>query len=309
MQPLHYVAYLRPRAFLACWLCAATGYAISPAKPDALFGQGLDLIWLFLVYAVFLWGGTNALNSAMDRDEGPVNLLPNPPPRPPGLAWFGLIWMGIGVALAAWKGWPAVVLGLVAVLLSIYYSVPGRWREGSEPRRWWLRRGKEIPGIDILINTLGFGLGAVLLGWSATPAPLTWQVLYVGLAFTVMGWGGIPTSQIFQLVPSPLAGEGQGGGPRNWTFLIGPRNVLLLGPVFFVTHVAMLAVYPLFERPDVFASAWRLSLWLGWFGLLLGAAAHSLVWARSPFEHAYRRMVRHMLLVLGGQACWTVALW
>ena len=171
-----YVAYMRPRAWFPCFVCSLTGYAISPARPDSWGPVLIDLSWLFVVYGVFLWGGTNALNSAHDRDEGPVNFLPNPPPFPRHLAVYGLVVMLLGVGIAGVKGLNAAALALIAVLLSVYYSVsfPGCGR-----------RGKEIPGMDILINSTGFGLGAVLLGYTATSASWSPDLFWVGCSISV----------------------------------------------------------------------------------------------------------------------------
>ncbi len=291
----HYVAYLRPRAFVPCWLCTLTGYALSPSRPESALEQLGDLAWLFSTYSVLLWGGTNALNSSQDRDEGPVNMLPNPPPLPPYLGLFGLAVMGLGIGLSALKGPRAVGLALVAVFLSIYYSVklPGLGR-----------RGKEVPGVDILINSIGFGLHAVLLGYSATPAPWALDVFWVGSAISVMCWGGIPTSQVFQLKPEDTVGTA-----HNFSAWLGPRRVLLLGPVFFMAHLVLLGLYTVLRQPEILRQPVPLVLWLGWLAALTAAALHSLWWARSPFQHSYQRMLRHMLFVLAGQTCWTAAAW
>jgi hypothetical protein len=296
MAPLwHYLAYLRPRSFLPTAIFVVTGYALSPARPAEALDQGLDILWLVLVYSVLLWGGANALNSSQDRDEGPVNLLPNPPPLPPGLAAFGLVVSGLAVAAAATRGWRPAVVVLIGFLASLVYSV-------RLPGMPW--RGKEIGGLDILINATGCGLGAVLLGYVATPAPLGWEVVFVGVAFSVAIWGGLPTSQIFQLRPDDTYATA-----RNYTAWLGPRRVLRLGLVFFLAHLAMLTAHALWLRPALWESASAAVPWLGWMLLVVTAALHSFVWSWSPFRDSYARMLRQMSLLLASQILWVIAIW
>ena len=106
----------------------------------------------WLVWVVMLNGGTLAFNSAHDRDSGPVAYLETPPPPP---VWLGpgalalmvlgclLAWLVVGQALALVTG--------VCVVLSVTYSAP--------PLRL---KGK--PGLDLLINMVGYGAGTTLAG-------------------------------------------------------------------------------------------------------------------------------------------------
>lgn len=291
----HYVAYMRPKTFPATFVMAVTGYALSPVRPDAASRVLWDLSLLFLVHSVLLWGGVNAFNSSQDRDQGPLNLLPDPPPQPSYLLRFSLFLQGAALVIAAFRGWWPLVLVAAAIVLSTYYSIrlPG------------LRRGKEIPVVDILINALGCGIGSIALGYSfAGGSPLDSHAIVSGLGFSAAIFGGLPTSQIFQL-------SSQKGEPRerNYAALLGVRGVLLVGPLFFAVHIVVLAF---FARPgwkEVFLDPIPATLWIGWLLLVAVGGIHSLCWSRSPFHDAYLRMVRQFGVMMASQALWTAAAW
>ncbi|GAC1394812.1 MAG: hypothetical protein NVSMB47_04620 [Polyangiales bacterium] len=237
---------------------------------------------------MLLWGGTNAFNSSQDRDEGPVNLLPNPPPLPPRLASFGLAAKLLAVALAAVRGWrPAAIVG-AAVVASVYYS----WRGAP-----W-RRGKEIGVVDNLINAGGTGFAAILLGYAFTPAPIDARPLFIASAFTVATFGGVPTSQIFQLTHGDKYSTA-----RNYTSLLGAGTILRLAALCFCLHVALIAVL---GRPSSRIAA---CAWWGWAALALIGAIHSLWWSRDPFHAPYARMTRQMATMITSQTLWTIAAW
>ena len=285
----HYLAYLRPLTFGPTFLLALTGYAMSPARPASPLGVAVDLALLFLVQSVLLWGGANAFNSSQDRDVGPVNLLPSPPPIPKHLAAFGLLFNGIAVLLAATRGALAALVVTAGVAASTFYS----WQSG----RW--RRGKEIGVVDNLINAVGSGAGSILLGYAFTEAPLDLHVVLVAIAFTVATFGGVPTSQIFQLKPGERYERA-----RNYASLLGARATLRVGAALFVVHVALIAGLGL----PAAGIAGRV-LWAGWAALALAGSAHSLRWSRAPFLHPYRRMTRQLAIMMASQTLWTGYAW
>src|SRR5262249_2195498 len=86
---MNYFAFTRPRSIPVTLAMAMTGWLASPAH--GLSRLAADVAFLVIVHSVLLWGGTNSFNSAEDRDEGPVNLLPHPPPMPRHLGAFGLV--------------------------------------------------------------------------------------------------------------------------------------------------------------------------------------------------------------------------
>ena len=60
MNAYAYVAYLRPLTFLPTFLLTLTGYAQSAQRPSGAGALLTDLVTLFLVHSVLLWGGANA---------------------------------------------------------------------------------------------------------------------------------------------------------------------------------------------------------------------------------------------------------
>ena len=103
-------------------------------------------------WVVLLNGGTLAFNSAYDRDEGPVAYLPDPPPPPRWLSPVALFWMFAGAGLGWWVVGSAfgAVTGC-CVVLSVLYSLPAT--------RW-----KSRPGLDLVVNILGYGMGTTAAG-------------------------------------------------------------------------------------------------------------------------------------------------
>jgi hypothetical protein len=249
---------------------------------------------VFVVNSVFLWGGTNAFNTAHDRDHGAVTFLPRPPPLPRGLGLFGVVTMLLAVVASALWGWRTTALSCLAVLLSVYYSAGGPG----------LRRGKEIGGVDNLINAFGCGLWSVLFGYCTTAAALDTRVLVVGFAYTAALFGGLPACQVFQLRPGETYAEA-----RNYTALLGPTLTLRTGAGLFVLHAAVLVGLEFGHLDTLFANPLRAISWLGWLGLVGCGAFHSWRWSHAPFRAPYRRMVRQATIMSASQILWTCATW
>ncbi len=185
-------------------------------------GKGLlPLAGAWISWVVMLNGGTLAFNSYHDRDTGPVAYLAAPPPPPSWLGRAAFVWMlggaVLGAALvSAWFG--AVVLG--CVILSWLYS---------HPRARW----KSRPGLDLLINVLGYGAGTTaagaLAGLAAFPLLATpWQPLaWVSVGFGLLFGSLYPLTQIYQHA------EDRGRGDRTLAAALGiPRSLdasLVLG--------------------------------------------------------------------------------
>ena len=290
----HYVAYLRPRCFLPTFLMCLTGYAISPTLDQSPLPHWVNLPLLFLLHCVFIWGSANAYNSSHDRDSGPVNLLPNPPPLPKYLLHFSLALKCCALLLAAMIGWTTVAITATAVGLSLFYST----------RSKLFRRGKEIPVVDILINALGCGLISIALGYSFTGAPIDLSLLGIGLAFSVAIFGGLPTSQIFQINE-----QSRYRVERNYTSLLGPRWTLRIGSWMLAVHLLLLVwvLPPDFVQLRQQPVAW--GCWLGWAICVSIALLHSWWWSYHPFARPYRRMLQQFSIMMVSQGLWTIAIW
>ena len=98
---LDYLLHLRPAEWPILTVHLLTGSALSIGLAGLLAGQGgWRLVAGTFAFVVCLNGGTLALNSAFDRDEGDVAYLRRPPPPPRRLGVFGFGLMVIGLIIA-----------------------------------------------------------------------------------------------------------------------------------------------------------------------------------------------------------------
>lgn len=262
---------------MVTFVFVVTGYVLAPGPAHAL-----DLVYLFVVYSVLGWGGANAFNSAEDRDEGPVNLLPDPPPRPRYLGAFGL---GCGaLAIVVASAWPGMARTVAPIVLSGALSIAYSWR--SAP----FRRFKEIGILDNVTNALGCGPLALTIGWGAR-APYEATLAVYGVGFFAALFGGYTTTQIFQLDPSDTYATA-----RNYTSLVGPARALRLGALAFVVHAVVLA--SVVRWGGIVTAPFA-----AWLVLVAIAAVHSARWSQAPFTSPHRRMLRQLAMMMGSQVC------
>ena len=104
----------------------ALGYLLAVGRRG---GAARERIWrrarsALVLWVVFLNGGTLAINSAFDRDEGDIGYLKAPPPVPRHLGLVAFTLMAAGQVLALLL--PAGFRWAYAIcfLLSVLYSVP-----------------------------------------------------------------------------------------------------------------------------------------------------------------------------------------
>ena len=142
---LDYLLHLRPVEWPIMAAHTTVGYLLAVGLGGAARGERLGPALAGLALWVgCLNGGTLALNSAFDQDEGDIAYLRNPPPPPRRLAAFALLLMASG-QVAALALPPAYQAAYAACfVLSVLYSVP--------PIRL-----KAVAGADWLINMVGFG--------------------------------------------------------------------------------------------------------------------------------------------------------
>ena len=211
-----------------------------------------------MVRVVFLNGGTLAINSAFDNDEGDIGYLNSPPPPPRYLLAFSLVLLVAGqvMAFALPRGFAAAYA--VCFALSLAYSVP--------PLRL-----KAVGGVDWLINMVGFGTLTPYAGWAATGRPL------VLLAFCPLFAALYPLTQLYQFE------EDQRRGDRTLALILGMSRSLWIAVAATLLAFALLG----------WAAALRgLASWQ-WVGLLIALAGWLRVllpWTRrwgqmSPAEH------------------------
>jgi 4-hydroxybenzoate polyprenyltransferase len=266
---LDYILHLRPAEWPIVAGHTALGWLLAVGPAAALAGTR----WREAALGIVLWvvclnGGTLALNSAFDRDEGDIAYLRRPPPPPRGLAPASLALMLAGQALAFTLP-PAYRIAYAGCLaMSLLYSVP--------PMRL-----KAVAGADWLINMLGFGSLTPYAGWAATGLPLEPARGLVLAAFCPLFAALYPLTQIYQLEEDTRRGD------RTLATVLGARGSL------DAATAALAVAFVLFAAAGVVATwglgprAWRwpvLALALaGWLAVLLpwrlrvrqfGAAEH-----------------------------------
>jgi 4-hydroxybenzoate polyprenyltransferase len=182
-----YLLHLRPAEWPIVASHTAVGYLLAVGVAGASGGAHLGpALGGIVLWVVCLNGGTLALNSAFDRDEGDIAYLRRPPTPPSGLAGFSLALMGIGqlAALRLPVGFALAYAG--CFVLSILYSVP--------PFRL-----KAVAGADWVINMWGFGTLTPYAGWAATGIPVDAARGLVLLAFCPLFAALYPLTQLYQL--------------------------------------------------------------------------------------------------------------
>jgi len=225
--------------------------------------SGALLFSAWLIWVVFLNGGTLAFNSAYDRDTGPVAYLPNPPAPPRWLAKASLGVMLLGVLLAFFVVGTAfaAVVGF-SVLMSVMYSHPAI-------------RLKARPGLDLLVNMLGYGAGTTLAGL------LAGQAAYFGAsgnACAAGGWRFVSWPGLKGTLSQQILTAFQGGS--GWLVL---GFALLFGSLYPLTQIYQIAEDRLrSDRTLCTAMGVKPSLWLAIALALLAGVAMALgLWQRG----------------------------
>ncbi len=185
-----YLLHLRPlewpimTAHFLLGTLLAIGFAV-PLKATALG---------WFVFIVLMNGGTLAINSAFDQDEGDVGYLKQPPKPPKYLfqvsAGMLLLSLGLGFLLPPVFAWS----NALCVVMSVLYSVP--------PIRL-----KARAGWDLLINCLGFGLLTPLAGWGLTGRAPTSPFIALTLGFAFLFGALYPLTQIYQIEEDRARGD------------------------------------------------------------------------------------------------------
>lgn len=243
---LDYLLHTRPAEWPIVAAHMLMGYLLAVGTTNAFRSERLGPAVLGVaLWVVCLNGGTLALNSAFDRDEGDIAYLRQPPKPPRRLATFGL-----GIMLAGQVGafllprayWLTYAL---CVVLSVLYSVP--------PFRL-----KSVPGADWLINMWGFGSLTPYAGWAATGLPTGAVGMLVLLAFCPLFAALYPLTQIYQFDEDARRGD------RTLALFLG------VGGSLFVAVAASVLAFFLFALAGRRAGWGTQESWR-WFLLLLAA--------------------------------------
>jgi 4-hydroxybenzoate polyprenyltransferase len=282
-----YLIHMRPKTFLPSFVFVLTGYALNPNKAS----WPTDLLALFLIYSVLLFGGTCALNTHVDRDAGPLNFLDNPPPRPKWLGHFGMVCMLLGCVLAAFYGAYPLGSAIVALIFSYAYS-------GRVPGLKW--RGKEVGGVDLFLDAAGCGVIGVILGATISgvePRARTWML---GWLFTLTVGGSYAATQIFQLKPNDTYASA-----RNFSSLLGASLALRIGALMLLAGYAGVVSLLWQESFSVIPAV----LYGVFSALFLWGLIQCLRWSRAPFTNATPQFKSVIFTLLGARLFWIAAEW
>jgi 4-hydroxybenzoate polyprenyltransferase len=191
---LDYLLHLRPAEWPILTVHLLTGSVLAVGVTRLLRHGGWGVVAGVAAFVIGLNGGTLALNSAFDRDEGDVAYLRRPPPPPRGLAAFGLLLMGAALAVATRLPIRFFSATALCFLLSVLYSVP--------PVRL-----KAVAGMDWVINVVGFGFLAPYAGWALTGEPLDEPGRTVIFSFALLFGALYPLTQLYQLEEDRARGD------------------------------------------------------------------------------------------------------
>jgi len=228
--------HMRPRS----WPVVAGHFlagAAATASPESLLQQAPWILAAAAVWSVGLNGGTLALNSAVDRDEGDVGYLDAPPPVPQGLAVVGIGLMVAALALsylAARAGHVGEMFPLLmgaSLILSILYSVP--------PIRL-----KARAGYDMMVNCAGYGGITFLAGAAATGQTLDTPVLLAGAGFAILFASIYPLTQIYQMEDDARQGV------CTLAVKMGRRGSLIMATVAAAVALTCLALGIMARHPE-----------------------------------------------------------
>lgn len=186
---LTYIIHMRPRSWAIVAGHMTVGFAVAFGNNiisgSLATGDWLRFAGALIIWTVFLNGGTLALNTAHDKDEGDIGYLSNPPPIPRHLSNFGTLILTAGLVLSTMVGWKFMAIYAVCYCMSILYSVP--------PIRL-----KSRAGFDVLINSTGYGMLTFLAGFAASNLPIQLHAWIAGAGYFLLFTGFYPLTQLYQ---------------------------------------------------------------------------------------------------------------
>ncbi len=190
-----YLLHLRPAEWPTMSAHFLLGTLLAKGWPLA---KGSFSAWV--IFVVLMNGGTLALNSAFDQDEGDIGYLKAPPKPPKYLAHFGyglltasLLWSLVFIRVKP-GGHYFFEIVMTCVLMSVLYSVP--------PIRL-----KARAGWDLLINCGGFGFFTPMAGWVFTGRGLEPALISLCIGFGLLFAALYPLTQIYQVEEDTSRGD------------------------------------------------------------------------------------------------------
>ena len=203
--------------------------------------------------------------------------------------------MLIGCGLAALFTQLTLLMSMVATLLSIAYSVriPGiKWR------------GKEIGGIDVLIDALGCGIVGIILGYSIGGAIPDERVWWISIAFTITVAGSYAATQIFQLKAVDTYQTA-----RNFSTLFGAARALKFGALLLIIGFIMIHSLITFEYFHEVFNNFIGYFYLFFIFIFLYGVFQCLKWSKNPFQNSTPQFKSVIYTLLTARLFWIIAEW
>lgn len=245
-----YILHMRPAEWPIMAGHTALGYFLAVGLRGAESGERLlPALWALVLWVVFLNGGTLAINSVFDKDEGDIGYLIAPPPLPRHLLAFSVALLAGGQLLALRLPGAFQIDYAICFVLSILYSVP--------PLRF-----KAVAGADWVINMWGFGTLTPFATWAATGRPLDLGHALILLAFCPLFAGLYPLTQLYQLEEDRCRGD------RTLALILGIRRSLAVAIGCVLAAFVLLAWGTAVLAPGPWAAALAGAL-AGWLWVLV----------------------------------------
>ena len=223
-ESFSYLLHTRPAEWPIMTGHTALGYVLAVGFAGVVRGEELGAALAALaIWVLCLNGGTLALNSVFDRDEGDVGYLRAPPPLPRHLLAFSVALLAGGQIFALALPLGFQVAYAICFALSLLYSVP--------PFRF-----KAVAGADWVINMWGFGALTPYAAWASTGRPLDFGHAMVLFAFCPLFAGLYPLTQLYQF------DEDRRRGDRTLALRLGMHASLVVALVCTALAFGCLAV-------------------------------------------------------------------
>ena len=259
-----YLLHMRPAEWPIMAGHTLLGYILAVGVRGAWGGEHLGRAILALViWVVFLNGGTLAINSVFDKDEGDIGYLNAPPPLPRYLLHFSVALLVIGQLFAFALPVGFQIAYAICFILSVLYSVP--------PFRF-----KAVAGVDWVINMWGFGTITPYAAWAATGRPLDAGHGLLLLAFCPLFAGLYPLTQLYQF------DEDRRRGDRTLALILGMRASLVVATLSTLLSFALLGWALAVLGVGIKSMALLLPLTL-WLAVLVPWLLHHAAW--RPQQH------------------------
>jgi 4-hydroxybenzoate polyprenyltransferase len=239
-----YLLHLRPAEWPIMAGHTLVGYVLAVGFSGVVRGAWLpQAAGALAIWVIFLNGGTLAINSVFDKDEGDIGYLNAPPPLPRHLLAFSLALLAGGQLLAFALPVAFRVAYAICFVLSILYSVP--------PFRF-----KAVAGVDWVINMWGFGTLTPFAAWAATGRRLDLAHALILLGFCPLFAGLYPLTQLYQME------EDRRRGDRTLALMLGTRASLAVAIGCTVVAFALFVWAAALVRARAWLLLVPLILWL-----------------------------------------------